>query len=126
MINRMVIPLLSFKIGLNLVLTTLNQQSQRTMASFQSTKDKFLSMAINEKRTHYKCGENYVQLNQIPKWSEQSKSQTTSATMNVCNKYKPMAEMNDRLSLFNGDITTLEIDAIVNAANQQLAGGGGG
>lgn len=83
-------------------------------------------MAINEKRTHYKCGENYVQLNQIPKWSEQSKSQTTSTTMNVCNKYKPMAEMNDRLSLFNGDITTLEIDAIVNAANQQLAGGGGG
>lgn len=35
-------------------------------------------------------------------------------------------ELNEKVSLFQGDLTKLELDVIVNAANNKLLGGGGG
>ena len=34
--------------------------------------------------------------------------------------------INKRLSLWKGDLTTLDVDVVVNAANKSLLGGGGG
>jgi hypothetical protein len=39
---------------------------------------------------------------------------------------KPNLPINSKISLWQGDITVLEVEAIVNAANSRLAGGGRG
>jgi len=39
--------------------------------------------------------------------------------------YKPSKSINDRVSLWQGDITKLQVDGIQNAANSGLRGGGG-
>ena len=113
----------------------MGQSSSGDLASLTSTasdlencKDEPISSekALQLKRAHYACGESYVELKDIPTWSEWLKQNASQVDFGLFPpKVKPNVALNNIVSLWQGDITTLEIDAVVNAAKASLMGGGG-
>ncbi|XP_056133942.1 ADP-ribose glycohydrolase MACROD1 [Lampris incognitus] len=84
---------------------------------WREAKDFLLSLSVDERRQHYRTS-TYVTLDKIPVWTPTSDGSERP-------RYPRNEKLDQKISLYSGDITKLEIDAIVNAANKTLLGGGG-
>jgi len=86
---------------------------------------KYLSGDADTRRANYFCGKNkFVPVDDVKTWAMVAQSLPEADKSKTSVQFNSF--LNEKVSLWKGDITLLEIDAIVNAANSKLAGGGGG
>uniref|UniRef100_G3TDN4 Macro domain-containing protein n=1 Tax=Loxodonta africana TaxID=9785 RepID=G3TDN4_LOXAF len=76
-------------------------------------------LSDKQREEHYFCRD-FVRLKKIPTWKEMAKGVAVKVEEP---KYKKDKQLNDKISLFRGDITKLEVDAIVNAGEWGLLAG---
>ncbi|KAI9561642.1 hypothetical protein GHT06_012602 [Daphnia sinensis] len=93
-------------------------------STWVEAKAKYLEGNIETRRENYFCKNSFVKLEDIPTWADESKEVSSSIPVQK-NSSQGSKDLSSKISVWKGDITLLEVGAIVNAANSRLAGGGG-
>uniref|UniRef100_A0A8C4TT60 MACD2 deacetylase n=1 Tax=Falco tinnunculus TaxID=100819 RepID=A0A8C4TT60_FALTI len=74
---------------------------------------RLLKMTLEERRKEYL--RDYVALKNIPTWMEDLKNKSETDGENTKEDLQGKKSLGEKVSLYRGDITLLEVDAIVNA-----------
>uniref|UniRef100_A0A8C6XRF3 Uncharacterized protein n=1 Tax=Naja naja TaxID=35670 RepID=A0A8C6XRF3_NAJNA len=80
---------------------------------WREEKERLLKMTLEERRKEYL--RDYVPLKDIATWKEEMKNKAQSDEDNTNEAVLMQKSLSEKVSLYRGDITVLEIDAIVNA-----------
>ncbi|XP_077817287.1 ADP-ribose glycohydrolase MACROD1 isoform X7 [Macaca mulatta] len=84
-----------------------------TSTDWKEAKSFLKGLSDKQREEHYFC-KDFVRLKKIPTWKEMAKGVAVKVEEP---RYKKDKQLNEKISLFRGDITKLEVDAIVNAVD---------
>ncbi|XP_006106621.1 O-acetyl-ADP-ribose deacetylase MACROD1 [Myotis lucifugus] len=82
-----------------------------TSTDWKEAKSFLKGLSDKQREEHYFC-QDFIRLKKVPTWKETAKGLAVKVEEP---KYKKDKHLNEKISLFRGDITKLEVDAIVNA-----------
>ncbi|XP_060239156.1 ADP-ribose glycohydrolase MACROD2 isoform X11 [Meriones unguiculatus] len=87
--------------------------SNKKKKVWREEKERLLKMTLEERRKEYL--RDYVPLSTILSWKEEMKSKGQNDEENTQETPQMKKSLSEKVSLYRGDITLLEVDAIVNA-----------
>ncbi|XP_043916083.1 ADP-ribose glycohydrolase MACROD2 [Protopterus annectens] len=98
----------------------MQTNNKKKTPGWEEKKAQLLKMALEERRKEYHHRD-YVPLENIPTWDKESQRRIQGTDGDVQDPSNVNDSLSSKVALYRGDITALEIDAIVNAGTTPLS-----